>query len=120
MNKVKIFFAFSIYFLLLLASCTKDEETKADCSGVTPTYTVDIAPIMNLSCAISGCHTAIFPADGLDLSNYAKVKSASINGKVLQSIKHLSGVEAMPQGAAKLSADKITKDECWIQAGAPE
>ena len=58
--------------------------------------------------------------DEKNLSNYVKVKSASINGKVLQSIKHLSGVEAMPQGAAKLSVDKITKVECWIQAGAPE
>lgn len=120
MNNVKIFSTLSISFLLLFASCSKDEETKVDCSGTTPTYTGDIAPIINLTCAISGCHSAIFPADGLDLSNYIKVKSASINGKVLQSIKHLSGVEAMPQDAAKLSVDKITKVECWIQAGAPE
>ena len=119
-NMSKILSVFTITCILVLLSCSKDEETKADCSGVSPTYTSDIAPIINLSCAISGCHTAIFPADGLDLSTYSKVKSASINGKVLQSIKHLSGVKAMPQDAAKLSVDKITKVECWIQAGAPE
>jgi hypothetical protein len=116
----KVLSVFSITCILVVLSCSKDEETTADCSGITPTYNNDIAPIMNLSCATSGCHTAIFPADGLDLSTYSKVKSASLNGKVLQSIKHLSGVDAMPKGAAKLSTDKITKVECWIQAGAPE
>lgn len=120
MNIFKIFYFISTISVLVFLSCSKDEDTKADCSGTSPTYTSDIAPIINLSCAISGCHTAIFPADGLDLSTYSKVKSASLNGKVLQSIKHLSGVKAMPQDAAKLSVDKITKVECWIQAGAPE
>jgi len=112
----------TILFLSVLIpfSCSKDEQTTADCTGVAPTYTSDIGAIMNTSCAISGCHSANFPADGLDLSNYSKVKSASLNGEVLQSIKHLSGAEAMPKDAAKLSSDKILKVECWIKNGAPE
>jgi len=117
---VKIFFSFSLFCILIFVACSKDEETQVDCLGVSATYTVDIAPIMNGSCAISGCHTGIFPADGLDLSNYLTVKNASINSKVLQSIKHLSGAKAMPQDASKLSNDKINKVECWIKAGAPE
>lgn len=117
---LKIFSIFSISCILVLTSCSKDEVTNVDCNGTNITYMGDIAPIINVSCAISGCHSANFPADGLDLSSYSKVKSASLNGKVLQSIKHLSGVKSMPQDAAKLSNDKITKVECWIQAGAPE
>ncbi|MBK8670408.1 MAG: hypothetical protein IPN89_13545 [Saprospiraceae bacterium] len=105
----------------LIVSCSKDETTTNDCTGVTPTYTNDIAAIYNASCATAGCHSGAFPADGLDLSSYAKAKSASLNNsKVLSSMKHASGVKAMPQGAAKLSDDKIKKVECWIKNGAPE
>ncbi len=116
----RLFSAVIIVIMMVIMSCSKDEATNVDCTGVAPTYIKDIAPIMNLSCAVSGCHTGIFPADGLDLSTYIKVKSASLNGKVLQSIKHQSGAKAMPRDAAKLSVDKITKVECWIQSGAPE
>ncbi len=116
---------YSILFLAIsiisIVSCGKDDEvTKEDCSGSTPTYNSDIASIFNASCATSGCHRGQFPADGLDLSSYATAKSASLNGKVLQSMKHESGVKAMPQNGAKLPASDIKKVECWIQNGAPE
>ncbi|MFZ1749655.1 MAG: hypothetical protein WAU01_05670 [Saprospiraceae bacterium] len=104
-------------------SCSKDDtgsNTNVDCTGTTPTYNNDIAAILNGSCATSGCHAGTFPADGLDLSSYTKAKNASLNGKVLQSMRHDAGVKAMPQNAAKLSDDKIKKVTCWINNGAPE
>jgi hypothetical protein len=99
-------------FALIVISCSKDDTTTADCSGSTPTYTADIAPILNASCALSGCHTAAFPSDGIDLSSYQKAKSASLNGKVLASMKHSSGAKAMPLGGAKLPDGDIRKVEC--------
>lgn len=115
---------YSIVFLAIafvsIVSCGKDEETKADCTGVTPTYNNGVKAILDASCATVGCHAAQNPAEGINLSTYATAKSASLNGKVLQSIKHESGVEAMPQGGTKLPTDVIKIVECWIQNGAPE
>ena len=115
----------SLRFALLISvfiwmSCSKEDTPVADCSGTTPTYTADIAPILNASCALSGCHTSAFPSDGVDLSSYQKAKSASLNGKVLASMKHSSGAKAMPLGGAKLPDADIQKVACWIAGGAPE
>lgn len=112
----------ALIFLISIAvlSCAKDETPAADCSSQTLTYTNDIADIMNASCAYAGCHGGSFPADGLDLSTYSKAKSASINGKVLASVKQQGGAKAMPLGAPKLSDAIIAKIDCWIQNGAPE
>jgi hypothetical protein len=120
---MKVFTCFFIFGIVLtiISSCSKDDNNVVDCTGVTPTYTNDIAPILNASCATSGCHSALFPASGINLSAYTAAKSASINGKVLKSIKHESGVAAMPpMGASKLSAANIRLIECWIKNGAPE
>ena len=106
--------------IFIWMSCSKDDTTGADCNGITPSYTADIAPILNASCALVGCHNAAFPSDGVDLSSYQKAKSASLNGKVLASMKHSSGAKSMPLGGAKLPDADIRKVECWIAAGAPE
>lgn len=106
--------------VILTFSCSKSEDDQADCTGIAPTYTNDIAPIYNTSCATSGCHSAVFPASGINLSNYTSSKAASQNSKLLKSIKHQSGASAMPQGAAKLSDANIRLIECWIKNGSPE
>lgn len=115
---------YSIVFLAIafvsIISCGKDEEPKADCTGVTPTYDNGVKAILDASCATVGCHSAQNPAEGINLSSYTTAKSASLNGKVLQSIKHESGAKAMPQGGTKLPNDLIKIVECWIQNGAPE
>ncbi len=115
---------YSIVFLAIafvsIISCGKDEETKADCTGVTPTYDNGVSAIIDASCVTVGCHVGQFPGGGIDLSTYATAKSASLNGKVLQSIKHESGADAMPQGGTKLPTDVIKIIECWIQNGAPK
>jgi hypothetical protein len=118
MSKYSI--VFLLFALVSVVSCGKDDETKVDCTGITPTYNNGVRAIMESSCATVGCHVGQFPGGGIDLSTYATVKSASLNGKVLQSIKHESGADAMPQGAAKLPNDVIKIVECWIQNGAPE
>ncbi len=102
----------------VIFSCKKEDPV--DCTGITPTYTSDIAPIMNQQCAFSGCHGGNNPSDGIDLSNYADTKAESTNGKVIASIKHASGTKAMPQGSQKLSDADIRLIECWVQNGAPQ
>jgi hypothetical protein len=114
-----------IYFLLLTGlvsvfSCSKDDNTTpANCTS-TPTYKTDIAAIMNASCAQAGCHSSSSRAGGYELSTYSGTKNAAGKSDFLKSIKHSSGVQAMPQGGSKLPDATITKIECWISNGTPE
>jgi len=120
-NALFIVLAFSI--IIGTVSCGKDEapDTSAyDCTNLTPTYTNTVKAIFDASCAFSGCHGGGSAEEGVDLSSYSSARSASLNGKVLASMEHKSGVKAMPQGGAKLPAEQIAAVACWIKNGAPE
>ena len=120
---IKKFLVFLCLGSLIFIGCKDDENTKIDCTGLTPKYTSDISPIINTNCAIENCHGSIGTQAGINLSNYANVKSNSSKSDFLKSIKHESGVVAMPiegSGLSKLSTEKIKLIECWIQNGQPE
>jgi len=106
--------------LLFLVSCTKDQNSNFDCTGLTPHYTADIKPILNASCAKSGCHDAFTHQNGVDLSSYGNASDVSRSSSFLGTIEHKSGYNPMPQGANKLSNDKIQLLSCWVANGSPE
>ena len=109
--------------MVIMFSCTSDENDTSpvnDCTTSKPTYTVNIASIMNASCALAGCHSASSKSAGFDLSNYTTTKSAAANSKFLKSIKHESGVSRMPEGGSKLPDSTIKLIECWISNGTPQ
>jgi len=91
-----------------------------DCNGFEPTYTTDIKPILDGSCAISGCHDVSSAENGIILSSYAASAAESKNERFLGSIQHKRGFNAMPQEAAKLSDENIQLLSCWVQSGSPE
>lgn len=113
-------FAITGLILLGLNSCKKEAIQQFDCTGATPTYTSDVAPILNASCALSGCHNAASQAEGINLSTYAGARSASNNDNFLGSIQHISGYKPMPENGAKLSDVNIKTISCWVQNGSPE
>lgn len=104
--------------LSVTIGCKK--TTTYDCTSVTPTYTTDIKPIMDVSCATVGCHSASAKAQGIDLSTYAVVKSESSNKAFMGSMQHGSGYSAMPKSASKLTDASLQKIYCWIQSGTPQ
>jgi hypothetical protein len=103
-----------------LAGCKKETVTTYDCTGVTPTYTATIKPILDANCASSGCHSASSSSQGYDLSSYAGSKSASSKSAFLGSIQHKSGYKAMPQGSGQLVDSDIKLISCWVQNGTPQ
>lgn len=112
-------------FLLILLSitvafqsCKDDNLVTYDCTGLAPTYTTDIKPIFDASCAISGCHNASSAANGINLSTYSGSLSAN-STSILGSIEHKSGYRAMPESAAQLSTTSRQKIYCWVQNGRP-
>ena len=80
-------------------------------------YAADIQPIMNSWCV--GCHSSSNAGGGVDLSNYAGVVNSIANNKLLGTIKHSRGYDAMPQNGSPLSGCQISKIQSWINAGNP-
>jgi|WetSurMetagenome_2_1015567.scaffolds.fasta_scaffold29233_1 hypothetical protein len=107
-------------FSVIACSGSQDQISTVDCTGVTPTYTADIKTILNASCAKVGCHDAYYAQRGIDLSSYGNASDVSRTSSFLGCIQHVKGYNPMPQGAAKLSADKIQLLTCWVQNGSPQ
>lgn len=114
-----------IYFTLLLAtglafeSCKKDKTPEViaplECND-TISFATTIQPLINQSCATSGCHNAS-GSGGYNFSSYTSI----FNNReiILKTIRHEAGVTAMPIGAPKLTDVQINSVACWIEQGAP-
>lgn len=115
--------ALTLMLFAAVASCNDSAESNAryladtDCSGNTPTYTADVAPILNARCATTGCHTALTASHGLNLNGYQVVKTTFDQHKILCSINHGSECNAMPRSSAKLSEADIITITCWAKNG---
>ena len=91
-----------------------------ECSGTSPAYTADIKPILNASCAKSGCHDAITARNGVNLSDYAHANTISHEERFLGAIQHKKGYPKMPDDGFKLSESQIRLLTCWVQNGSPQ
>ncbi|MGC4057612.1 MAG: hypothetical protein QM743_05745 [Chitinophagaceae bacterium] len=107
-------------FLLLSTqySCYKDnKETMypplGACDTTNTTWSADIQPMVQASCAKSGCHDASASA-GINLTTYSGAKSIVDDGRFLRVIEDGS----MPQGASKWDDCSINKLRRWINNGA--
>ena len=105
---------------LTLFSCTKDKveidvnSINANCPD-TISCATQVEPVLNQSCATSGCHGGGGSTNGYDLTNHANV-SANAN-IILSVIRHESGVTPMPSGGAQLPDSVAQHIECWISQG---
>ena len=114
--------------LVFAASCGKDDDkvdytADADCTAIVSadnTYTNGIKTILDASCASAGCHDALAATEGVDMSDYAKVKVAFQSKDALCTIHHGAGCTAMPDGAPQLSSTIINKIDCWAKNGYAE
>jgi hypothetical protein len=114
------------YSLLLLASglllfnaCTDDTDPEPDTDPdpvvVKLTYTADAAPILDASCAVSGCH--ISGATIGSMEGYADAKVFADFGRLGGTINHTDGFSPMPKNGDKLSDENIATLENWIADG---
>ena len=114
--------------VLLLGSCTSDqlpEPMVADCEMNAPTYTVEIKPIIDESCAYSGCHLDSSPGR-FDSYNglLPYLQDNTFRQRVL--IQRGDPTTGMPPDFApdsrptNLTAEQLTTIESWLNAGFPE
>jgi hypothetical protein len=91
-----------------------------------PTYTRDIAPILNENC--SGCHLSKVKMGGLNLETYDGLMQGGSTGKVIvpgdsktsRLYLMITGVimPSMPMNSTRLPAEKVELIKAWIDAGA--
>jgi hypothetical protein len=114
-----------VILILLIGSCYYDKEeilypvdlNSCDTSNVT--YAGSISPILLQYCTM--CHGSNFATSGggVNLNDYANVKTYVDNGKFIGTIKHDTGFSPMPKGGGKISDCNITIIEKWINSGSP-
>jgi cytochrome c553 len=87
-----------------------------NCNTLNVTYNNFVKSLIQSQC--TGCHGGSAPSAGLNLTQYAQVKTAALNGKLYSWVNRSSGW--MPQGGQKLSQCNIDKLKSWAENGAPE
>lgn len=84
------------------------------CDPTQNTYVAIVRPLINTYC--TGCHSGSSPDGGINLNDYSGLKATGTNGKLIGSIKHLSGYSAMPKGST-MSSCQISQIEGWVNGG---
>jgi len=88
------------------------------CDTLNVTYNGRLKGIVDNQCATSGCHASFAPT-GYDLSSYAGLKAAAVNGKLMSALNH-TGPFPMPKDMPKLDPCTLAQFQAWINKGTPE
>ncbi len=121
-----------ILFILFLAlagfqSCYYDVEEKlypnsGGCDTTNATLLTKVKPKLTGYCY--SCHSTANTASsgaGINLEIYSNLKILVDNGKLMNSINHVSGTSPMPKGlTSKIDACDIRIIEKWVANGAKD
>lgn len=113
---MKLNWLISLVLLQTLAACTYDNEEdlfgEMDCSTTPATFSAVIAPIIQVNCAVPGCHVA--NAQFPDFTDFKNIQDNAITIK--------SRVEngTMPPASSgkSLTLEQINAITCWVENGA--
>jgi len=116
--------AFIILLIAILTGCYYDNEetlytqVSTTCDLANVTFTATVKPILQASCL--SCHSnskANNSGGGIKLENFADVQTQAKNGKLMGTVKHSSGFQAMPLGGGMISDCEINQLQKWIDNG---
>ncbi|WP_027418727.1 hypothetical protein [Crocinitomix catalasitica] len=103
--------------IAVISSCYKDNEEDlykdSECDVTDVSFSEDIMPIINASCATVGCHIAGGSGNG-EFINYAQVFTKVENGSLMNRVVTLRDMP--PSGS--LTDCQIEHFEQWINDGA--
>ena len=110
--------AVSLFFLVLLFSCTYNKEEllyNNTCDTSNVKYSVQVVNTIAANCI--SCHSGARASGGIMLDDFTNVRAVAISGKLLGSITHSPGYRAMPDFAPKLPECRIAEIRTWIRNG---
>jgi len=109
----KILIIASVFAVLYACSKSTDPATTADCSGTAKSFSTDVNPIIQATCAInSGCHGSGSNNGPGELLTYSEIFSSR------SSIRPAVASGSMPKTGSLTTAQK-NAIICWIDNGAP-
>jgi hypothetical protein len=125
----KIFVYTTIVIILFAVSSCYYDKTQVQypattCDTTNVSYSIDIINILDASC--QGCHKGSGSSSGINLYDYATIKSLALDGKyvygsLVSSVSYQGGnPNPMPQGGNKLPECDINKLRAWANLGAPD
>lgn len=126
MRKFPLFYLLSVT-IVLFGACTKDalpEPTELPCDDVMATYVTDIAPIVERTCAYSGCHLGTAPGIYTDYDGVlSQLEDGSFRRRVI-TLQADPNVGMPPNYAPADRAEDLTEMElriieCWLDDGFP-
>ena len=111
--------------LILSIGCSKDETAPPEdmppesdpCENVTASYMDDIRPIIDASCAISGCHVEGGQGSGI-FETFEGVKEKADNGSLLIRAVTQANMPPSSSSAPVPTSSERNLIRCWIEAGA--
>ena len=107
-----------ILFILTLYSCYNDNEEElygpVSCDVSAITYTNDVLPIINTSCATAGCHVSGGTGPG-DFTNYNELKVKVDNGTFQTRVL----IDKTMPPNSPLSDCELQILQAWVDTGAP-
>lgn len=112
---------FVCFFALLLQGCKYDseEELYSDdgftCDTTNISFSEDIEPIIDNSCATTGCHVPGGDGNGV-FTRFNELKE-KVNNESLR--QRVVVIQDMPKGPETLTTCQINQVEAWINIGAP-
>ncbi|MCB0600116.1 MAG: hypothetical protein KDC28_02770 [Saprospiraceae bacterium] len=93
----------------MMSGCTKTESIV--CDGTTPSFASDVKPIIQSSCALSGCHAS--GSRNGDFTSYSGLYADLVNG---QFNREVLVNRTMPEGSS-LSTSQLQTLQCWYDNG---
>ncbi len=114
--------------IVTLGACTTDalpEPTEIPCDGITATYVDDIEPIIQQSCAYSGCHLGSAPGIFTSYAGLLPQLESGVFRERVITVRQDPNVGMPPNYAPQdrpqdLTAAELELIECWLDAGFPE
>lgn len=124
-TSIKSIFTCLIVASIFAASCSSDEddpivigpepEEMDVCADVEAEFARDVKPLIDASCALSGCHVSGGGAPG-DFASYDGVKN-SASGIISRAV--IAGnMPPASSSAPKLNDSQKLLIQCWVEAGA--
>ncbi|MFK8006410.1 MAG: hypothetical protein AB8H03_08570 [Saprospiraceae bacterium] len=111
--------------IIVFASCKDD-----DADDICATWDAEVQPIIEATCAYSGCHSGgasanmFLSAESNDFTSYSAIKSTLDNGKFVQRVlvdKDMPNPMFVPAGnPTELTQVQIDILQCWADDGFPE
>ena len=88
-----------------------NECQQGECDTINITYPETVVPILRTNCYT--CHNEVIQNGGINLEDYETISELSQNGKLLGTIKKLSGFSPMPP-TQDLNLCSVQQIETWI------